>query len=106
MFDVGGYRGDFSAEINGKFGCECYCFEPVSEFYKGIERRFRSNDNIHVFGFGLSDHTSEDSMQLSRDGSSTVIDHGSRDIEEVHMVDIAQFLQDHDEIHDIALMKI
>ena len=30
VFDVGGYRGDFTSAIFNKYNCNVYVFEPVS----------------------------------------------------------------------------
>lgn len=101
----GGYLGDFSAEINRSYGCKCYCFEPVKEFFDIIENRFSDNDRSFVYQFGLSDHSSIDNMQISKDGSSSIINRGSDTIEEVRMVDIIEFI-DTNNIDSISLMKI
>lgn len=105
VFDVGGYRGDYSAEINKKFGCKCYCFEPVREFAEYIKNRFAGNDKILVYNYGLSDKSNSEGMQIFDNGSSSVIDRGSKECESVMMKDIKEFV-DENQIGEIDLMKL
>ena len=70
VFDVGGYHGDFTQTLVDKYGCKSYIFEPVIEYADAIEKRFSSTDRVKVFNFGLSDHSSEETMLIDDDGSS------------------------------------
>ena len=45
VFDLGGYKGDFAFEINQKFGCHVYLYEPVEKFYRECAYRFKDNPN-------------------------------------------------------------
>ena len=43
IFDLGGYVGDFAYQINKKYGCKVFLFEPHPEFYKQCVKRFAHN---------------------------------------------------------------
>jgi len=49
VFDVGGYIGNFAADIFCKYNCNIYIFEPVTEFYEKIKARFSNNPRVKVF---------------------------------------------------------
>src|ERR1700682_919347 len=40
VFDIGGYRGDWSQKIADLYDCHIYIFEPVSEFFLDSVLRF------------------------------------------------------------------
>lgn len=71
VFDVGGYHGDFANDIYEKFNCSIYIFEPVQGFYEIINKRFKNNDKIKVFNYGLSDKNTSAEIDLANDRSST-----------------------------------
>ena len=53
VLDAGGYRGDWAAEINRRYGCGVIVLEPIKEFYHGIVARFEGNPKVKAFNFGL-----------------------------------------------------
>jgi hypothetical protein len=70
VFDIGGYEGNFSAEIFCKYNCSLYIFEPVIEFYERIKKRFENNKKALIFNFGLSKNNSESYIVKRKDSSS------------------------------------
>lgn len=105
VFDVGGYKGDFSANIWKRFNCRCFCFEPVREFAEKIEERFRDNRDISVFSFGLSNKTENVPMMISADGSSSVIQRDNSIQNTAFMKDVSEFFKENN-IEHVDLMKI
>jgi hypothetical protein len=53
VFDLGGYFGDWTEAINGKYNSKIYVFEPMKKLYNNIKDRFINNKNILAFNFGL-----------------------------------------------------
>ena len=49
VFDLGGYLGDFAFDINQKYSCKVYLFEPHPKFFEKCYIRFKNNKNIHLF---------------------------------------------------------
>lgn len=90
VFDLGGYKGQWSGDIFGRYGCDIYVFEPVAMFYKEIVNRFRDNPKIKVFPYGLSDENKICQIGLAQDGSS--IYKLSQDTEEISLVKAADFI--------------
>src|SRR6266571_4135800 len=43
VFDIGGYRGEWSAEIVRRYDPHIYIFEPVPRFAGELTRRFETN---------------------------------------------------------------
>jgi phospholipid N-methyltransferase len=70
VFDVGGYKGDFTNEINKKYHCDIYVFEPIAEFYNLINERFENQQNIKSFKFGLSSYDKANSIFMHDNASS------------------------------------
>src|ERR1700736_2306652 len=46
VLDLGGYQGQFAADIFSRYGCRIYVFEPSSAFYRVLRNRFTGNDRI------------------------------------------------------------
>jgi FkbM family methyltransferase len=103
VFDVGAYKGDWAWQIAKKYNCHIYAFEPVPEFYSQIVDRFKHNNKVRVFNFGLADTTKRESLSLNDEGSS-IFKSGNSTIQ-VQLRDIQEFLNDTN-IHGVDLIKI
>lgn len=55
VFDLGGFLGDFAYEINKKYGCTVYVFEPHPEFSKKCMHRFSENPKVKTLCYGISE---------------------------------------------------
>jgi len=71
VLDVGGYHGDWAANIYNKYKSKVHVFEPVKKFYNQIDKRFEANPKVDVYEFGLSNNDSEVEIFMSNDASST-----------------------------------
>lgn len=69
VFDVGGYRGDFTSEISLRYDCSVYVFEPVANYYAQCAERFHGNPKVFCLPFGLSDEDQTLPMSLADDAS-------------------------------------
>lgn len=54
VIDIGGYDGDFAAEIHKRYGCYVHIYEPCIEFYDRIKARFKDNPKIAFFYSAVS----------------------------------------------------
>ena len=70
VFDLGGYRGDWTQQIYQRYGCRIFIFEPVPDFARNIADRFRGNDNIVVCPFALGPSTGELRLTLHDNATS------------------------------------
>lgn len=69
VFDVGGYRGDFAAEISQRYDCVIYIFEPVANFHSLCAARFQGKDKVFCLPFGLSDKDQTLPISVAADAS-------------------------------------
>jgi FkbM family methyltransferase len=103
VFDVGGYKGDWSYQIVARYNPTIHIFEPVPEFRSFIATRYGRNHKIRVHPFGLWDVTGEISLSVDEDRSSI---HGGRGPStRLPMMDVAEFI-DREDVSEIDLIKI
>ena len=105
VFDVGGYKGDFTYQINKKYNCNIYVFEPISEFYNIIKVRFEKQKNIKVYNFGLSSYD-DDTTLFINDNASSVYSKSINTIkEQIYLKSISEFIKAQN-INEINLLKL
>ena len=103
IFDVGGYIGDYAAEMYCKFGCRVVVFEPVREYAEIVEARFKYNSDITVVPAGLGSSSKNLSISKSHDASSVFGDKGAS--EEIRIISLIDYMNENH--HDyIDLIKI
>lgn len=104
VFDLGGYRGEWSNEIFEKYNTNIFIFEPIKKFYENIVERFKTNQKIKIFQIGLSNKTENKTISLNKD-SSSVFEENPKHTEDIKLYDIVNFI-DENNINIIDLMKI
>lgn len=70
VFDLGGYEGQWASDIYGMYQSRIFIFEPYPEYYENIVKRFKHNQDIDVFKFGLSSKDENISLSADADASS------------------------------------
>jgi FkbM family methyltransferase len=103
VFDVGGYRGDWSQKIADLYDCHIYIFEPVPEFFLDSVLRFSGNPKVRVFPFGLSSETI--TLGIDRDSDSSSFHRLGHEKESVEVRDVVAFLEKN-KVGKIDLMSI
>jgi FkbM family methyltransferase len=103
VIDLGGYEGQWAADIFCKYACNIHIFEPFKEFAKNIESRFNRNSKVTIYNYGLSKANTVEKLNISADSSSTFKD-GNESVE-IQLIKIDDFLDKHN-INHIDLMKI
>lgn len=103
VFDIGGYKGQWSSDIFSEYLCQIYIFEPIREYASAIKKRFKKNSKIHVYFFGLSDKNKKTGIAVEED-SSSIYKKGQKSAE-IEIVNIVEFLKSNN-IQHIDLMKI
>jgi FkbM family methyltransferase len=104
VFDLGGYEGQWASDIFSMYQCKVFIFEPVTEFFNKIKSRFKQNENIFVYNYGLSSKNTKLQIAKCNDGSSIFNEKGCEK-EEIFLRNILEFLQEHN-ISAIDLIKI
>ncbi len=106
VFDLGGYVGDFAADINGKYGCKVYLFEPHPVFFQKCVERFRDNSQIVPLNYGVSDVDGFFELSDSVDGSSFLNgEHDGKQTVRCEVRAVARVVRDLG-VEQIDLMKI
>ncbi len=108
VLDVGGYEGDFAAEIFARYQPEIYIFEPVNKYVNILHTRFRKNEHIHVIPHGLGDKTREITMYVMEEASSynrSSSAHKKGSEEKISIIGIKEFM-DKNRPQKIHLIKI
>ena len=106
LFDIGGFKGDYTADLlKNNPDIISYIFEPVQEYADNIKKRFQNNSNVTVYSFGLSDLNQEININVKGESSSFIRDIAPDDKETSKIKDIHEFLNENN-IKEIGLMKI
>jgi FkbM family methyltransferase len=103
VLDLGGYQGQWAADLYARHRCRIAVFEPVARFAADIRARFAGNPDVAVYDLGLGGTSRTETLQLRGAGSSTHRRGGAA--ETIRIVDADAWLAEHD-VAAVALMKI
>jgi FkbM family methyltransferase len=101
VWDVGGFRGDWAAEIAARYRSRIEVFEPVVGFAEEIRHRFARNEAVTVHAYGLAGRSRRELIALSADSSSVM--RAGDQTEAIELIDIAGQING---VPAIDLMKI
>jgi len=106
VIDVGGYIGDFAAEISNIFHCRIDVFEPVHRHAEIIRDRFVSNPQIQLIEAGLGALESEQLIGCDGAASTLFIDHNDAGRQEqIRIVSAIDYIRSSG-YSDIDLIKV
>lgn len=103
VYDVGGYRGDWTAGMLARYSCEYHVFEPHPEAFRGLTKRFADLPSVKLHHFALGRGSGLVSLSSAAEGSS-IISHRDAGSIEVRLVDACGHLRS--EGRPVALMKL
>lgn len=104
VFDLGGYKGEWTDKIRAKYpNVSIYVFEPVKEFYNNLKEKYCNDNRIAVYNFALGEETKETEIYLDDNCSSLIAKSGKKEI--INIRDIWEFVNT-EHIYHIDLMKI
>ena len=103
VFDVGGYKGDWSNAIYEKYNCTIYIFEPIKAYADYVKKRFDGIDKIKVYTAGLSNENKKTILSV-REDSTSIYKKGDNN-EEVELIDVSEFIEEK-KISKIDLLKV
>jgi FkbM family methyltransferase len=104
VFDLGGYKGEWAEQIFDRYNCYIHIFEPVKEFYDIIVKKFKNNDKVKIYHFGLGDFDKTTYISLDGDASSHILEN-TGNVESIEIVSINKFIKDNT-IINVNLMKV
>ena len=105
VFDLGGYEGQYASDLFSRMPCNIYIFEPVIEYAKAIEDRYKNNKMIKSFPFGLSDKNQKIKIAKIGDASSVFRSNSSKNLQSIMLKDIVEFMNEKS-IKNLDLIKI
>lgn len=106
VFDLGGYEGQWASDIYSMYNCDLYIFEPYKVFADRIINRFKKNNKIKVFDFGLGSEDKEEKFGIFKDSSSTFkVKIDSKNVTTIPIHNVINFFKSNDIAH-IDLVKI
>lgn len=103
VFDMGGYKGEWTNKIFEKYKSNIFIFEPVDEFYNIICKNIKGNQKIQPFKYGLGSKDEEMEISLTLDSSSTFNKEGI--LEKINIKTFKDFIESNN-ISNIDLIKI
>lgn len=103
VFDLGGFKGQWTSDIYARYNCRIMVFEPVKTFADKIMKRFINNPSIEVYAVALGNSKRTEQISLGDDESSVFRDAPSK--ETIQFEDVASFFAEHN-IQTVNLMKI
>jgi FkbM family methyltransferase len=107
VFDLGGYKGEWSWRIFTKYGCTIHIFEPVNEYYADIVHMFNGNPKIRILNYGLAGRTRIASIYIDHNRSSLCWKNGfeGKRTENIQLKAAAEYLDEYS-IKSVDLMKV
>ena len=94
VFDIGGYKGEWSKIIFDKYGSEILCFEPVFEIV---------NPDIKIYPIGIGGKSRAETILVDTDKTGVFCKSGQP--KTIIISDIMEVIETHD-IDHVDLMKI
>lgn len=104
VLDLGGYLGDFAAEVRSRYDCKVLILEPVTEFFEKIERRFENDTNVEVIKAGLGHISGIESISLAANSSSIKSNTSGR-LEQIKLLSFPDLVEKFN-LKQIDLVKI
>ena len=103
VFDLGGYEGQWASDIFSRYCSTIHIFEPVADFAKRTEQRFRGNQKIFVHDFGLA--KTDGSADIAVNGTDSSLYKKGNELVPGRFVEAIAFMHKNN-IKKIDLMKI
>lgn len=103
VFDIGGFQGNWAADIHARYGARIHVFEPHPGFANDIRSRFRGLDTILTHEFALG--ANEGELILSDDGDASSSFRKAKQSVSGRIKPVSEFFAEHD-IARIDLMKV
>lgn len=72
VLDLGGYLGDFAADVRARFDAQVHLFEPSAAFQRACVDRFHDDPKVQCHAFGLGADTATLTLTDDADASSVV----------------------------------
>ena len=105
VFDIGGFKGEFTKGIQKLCPCNIYIFEPVKEYYELIVEKQKNNKKVHIYHFGLGGGAMNTKINITGSSSSVFTAPNNEECQEIKIESITEFITSNN-VNKIDLMKI
>ncbi|NHM01115.1 FkbM family methyltransferase [Flavobacterium difficile] len=103
VFDLGGYKGEFTEVIYNRYQPTIYVFEPIFAFYTIIQNKFATTPKVIPFQYGLAGKDCSIPISMSDNSSSVFLK--TAETETIQLKSIVNFIQSN-AITKVDLIKI
>lgn len=90
VVDAGGYKGEWTAAMISRYGCESEIFEPVPAYIDHCKRLFSKNKMVRVHPAALGGSSRIARFSFSADGTSEFKGEQHANIIEAPVIDVSQ----------------
>jgi FkbM family methyltransferase len=94
IIDIGGYKGEWTANMLIKYGCKSIIYEPIPNFANICKDKFRFNKNVEVINAAVGGSTRKTFFSFADNGTSEFVNNTDDKIE-ADVLDIAEILDMH-----------
>ncbi len=109
ILDVGGYTGEWAAQMRSHYDAFLHIFEPNPEAFDVLCRKFSNDENVALHPFGLAASNATSRLSIAAMGSSVYSDspaeRGAGEHREVILRDVKQVF-DELGLAEVALLKV
>ena len=108
VLDIGGFKGDFAAQISNKYKCSIHIFEPMKEHAAYIANRCKGNSKVSVYPVGVGSKTENITIYIPKGKDEATLHPGESPItkeEQIRVIDIVEVF-DKVEVDRVDLMKL
>ncbi len=92
IIDIGGYKGEWTANMLIKYGCKSVIYEPIPNFANICKEKFRFNKNVAVINAAVGGSTRKTYFSFADNGTSEFVNNTVDKIE-ADVIDIAEILE-------------
>jgi FkbM family methyltransferase len=103
VWDLGGYHGNWSADIASRYDPYIFIFEPLPNFFAQLVKRFQFNPKVKIYNCGISDRDGIAEIAELDDASSIYKSIGSR--LQIRLRDVSRVISENS-IQKVDLIKI
>lgn len=105
VIDLGGYEGDWASQIYAMYQSSIYVFEPHPTYFNRIKYKFRNNDKIRAYEFGLASKDMKMRINSDEFSSSAFVNKNDSTLVEIQLNSFTHFMEENN-ITNINLLKI
>ena len=104
VIELGGFKGEWTNKIVGKYNCNILVIEPIFEFCKSIVENHGQNSKVKIENNGISTEERTTKLSFNGDASSEYLE-PTQEKREIKCFTLDQYLSKY-EIEKVDLMQV